>query len=101
MTVSAVAARTDRAKRRTPPRADRLVPFTEAATTLSKQPETLKLWHDLGHLPAVKSPGGQWSTFKSFIDAVLASARPGHAGDIQEIARVWFAEHGTATEAIA
>ncbi len=94
MTVSAVEARTARPGRRNLARAcgDRLVPFSEAAPRIGKTPETLRKWHDEGHLPAVISPGGQWSTYESFINAVLASARPGHAGVIEEIARAWFAD---------
>jgi len=44
------------------------------------------------------SPGGQWSTYESFIDAVLASARPRRAGVIEQIARDWFA--GRSSEAL-
>jgi hypothetical protein len=83
------------------PRTDRLVSFSEAAPRLSKTPETLRKWHDEGHLPAVISPGGQWSTYESFISAVLSSARPGRAGVIEEIARAWFAERGIIPEAVA
>jgi len=50
-------------------------------------------------MPAVVTPGGQWSTYESFIDAVLASARPKQAGSIEQIARDWFAEH--TSEAVA
>ena len=70
---------------------DRLVPFPEAARRLGRSPDTLRLWHDDGHMPAVVTPGGQWSTYESFIDAVLASARPKQAGSIEQIARDWFA----------
>jgi hypothetical protein len=51
------------------------------------------MWHDEGHMPAVITPGGQWSTYESFIAAVLASARPKRPGSIEEIARDWFATH--------
>jgi len=44
-------------------------------------------------MPAVITPGGQWSTYESFIDAVLASARPKQPGSIEEIARAWFVAH--------
>lgn len=103
MTVSAVDARTARSRRRSlvPAHADRLVPFPEAAPLLGKTPETLRAWHDEGHLPAVMSPGGQWSTYESFITAVLASARPGQAGRIEDIARAWFTERGIASDAVA
>lgn len=70
---------------------DSLVPFPEAARRLGRSPDTLRLWHDAGHCPAVVSPGGQWSTYESFISAVRASARPKQAGSIDQIAREWFA----------
>ena len=99
MTVSAVKARPGRPQRRNPvsAQADRLVAFSEAAPRLGKTPDILRTWHDEGHLPAVMSPGGQWSTYESFISAVLASARPGQAGRIEEMARTWFAERGIAS----
>jgi len=103
MTVSAVEARTAQPRRRSQPPAcgDRLVPFPEAGTRLGRTADTLRNWHEEGHLPAVVSPGGQWSTYESFINDVLASARPGHAGSIEDIARAWFAERGTSPEAVA
>lgn len=93
MTVSAAAAKFRRPGRGPAlANGDRLVPFADAAGRLGKTPETLRKWHDEGHLPAVTSPGGQWATFESFITAVLASARPGLPGAIEDIARAWFAE---------
>ena len=96
MTASAVRAPLRRSTRPNPAsaREDRLVPFSEAAPRLSRTRETLRKWHDEGHLPAVVSPGGQWSTFQSFIDAVFASARSGRPGVIEEIARAWFRDRG-------
>ena len=100
MTVTAAEARTGLVDRRNSrAREDRLVPFPEAARRLGRSPDTLRLWHDDGHMPAVVTPGGQWSAYESFIDAVLASARPKQAGSIEQIARHWFAEHGP--EAVA
>ena len=100
MTVTATAA-TRPARRQIPGpvRGDCLVPLPEAARRLGRSPDTLRLWHDDGHMPAVVTPGGQWSTYESFIDAVLASARPKQPGSIEEIARGWFAAH--APEAVA
>jgi hypothetical protein len=100
MTVSLTEARTSPARRRNPRAAhDSLVPFPEAARRLGRSPDTLRLWHDDGHMPAVVTPGGQWSTYESFINAVLASARPKQAGSIERIALSWFAEH--ISEAVA
>jgi excisionase family DNA binding protein len=107
MTVSAIEATPARLRRRAPlkhrspavRRADRLIPIGEAARLLGYSADTLRRWHDEGHMPAVITPGGQWSTYQSFIDAVLASARPKQAGSIEEIARDWFAAH--APEAVA
>jgi hypothetical protein len=100
MTVTARAAAGLAKQRRSAsaPR-DCLVPFPEAARRIGRSPDTLRLWHDEGHMPAVITPGGQWSTYESFINAVLASARPKVPGSIEEIAREWFAAH--ASEAVA
>lgn len=94
MTVTASAAASP-ARRRNSTAAPRdcLVPFPEAARRLGRSPDTLRLWHDEGHMPAVITPGGQWSTYASFIDAVLGSARPRQPGSIEKIARSWFAVH--------
>jgi hypothetical protein len=101
MAVSGAIAGTGRPSRRSMmlPRPDRLIPFPQAAR-LGKTPDTLRRWHGEGHLPAVIMQG-QWSTYESFINAILASARPGKAGIIEDIARAWFAERGIAAEAVA
>ena len=101
MTVSVTEARAIRVRHRNPRLAtkDSLVSFPEAARRLGRSPDTLRLWHDEGHMPAVITPGGQWSTYESFIDAVLASARPKQPGSIEEIARGWFADHSSAAVA--
>jgi hypothetical protein len=94
MTVTARSAASP-AKRHGPRSAPRdcLAPFPEAARRLGRSPDTLRLWRDEGHMPAIITPGGQLSTYESFIDAVLASARPKQPGSIGEIARRWFAAH--------
>src|SRR5690348_1225534 len=102
MTVTASEARTSSAKQHAsrPNRDDSLVPLPEASRRLGRSPDTLRLWHDAGHMPAVVTPGGQWSTYESFIDAVLASARPKQAGSIEQIAREWFAARGPKAAAL-
>lgn len=70
-----------------------LVRWDIAADTLGRSPETLTNWYLAGHVPAVKTPGQQMSTYRSWLDAVLAGARPARAADIPEIARRWWAEH--------
>jgi hypothetical protein len=102
MTVSGAIAGTGRPSRRSImlPRPDRLIPFPQAARRLGKTPDTLRRWHGEGHLPAVIMQG-QWSTYESFINAVLTSAPPGKAGVIEDVARAWFAERGIAAEAVA
>jgi hypothetical protein len=103
MTVSAAAEGTKRSSGRsiTLPQPDRPIPFPQAPRRIGTSPDTLRNWHDEGHLPAVVSPGSQWSTYESFLAAVLASARPGKAGVIDDIARTWFAERDIAPEAVA
>ena len=93
MTVTATEARTSGTRRgdARAPHEERLVPFPEAAGRLGRSTDTLRLWHDAGHFPTVVTPGDQWSAYESVIDAVLASARPGQAGQIKQIARDWFA----------
>ena len=95
MTVTATETQAPPARLRNPRFApnDNLVPFPEAARRLGRSTDTLRLWHDDGHMPAVITPGGQWSTYESFICAVLASARPKQAGSIEQIARDWFSAH--------
>ena len=75
------------------PPADRLIPLAVASARLGYSVDTLQNWHDKGHMPAVIGPGGRWSTYDSFVNAVLASARPPPAGVIEENAREWIAAH--------
>lgn len=73
--------------------AETLVRWDVAAKTLGRSPETLTNWYEGGHVPAVKTPGQQMSTYRSWLDDVMAGARPARAADIAEITRRWWAEH--------
>lgn len=70
-----------------------LVRWDVAADTLGRDPETLTNWYRNGHVPAVKTPGKQMSTYRSWLDAVMSAARPGQAADIPEVTRRWWPEH--------
>jgi hypothetical protein len=79
-----------------------LVRWDVAARKLGRSPDTLTDWYEAGHVPAVRTPGQQMSTYRSWLDAVLAGARPARAADIPEISRRWFAEHlGVVLEEVA
>jgi hypothetical protein len=75
-----------------------LVPIADAARRLGRSVWTLKRRYAEGHLPAVID-GNRWLVPESFIDAVLASARPKRAGSIEDTAREWFAANSP--EAVA
>jgi hypothetical protein len=74
---------------------DSLVSFREAETVLRVSAETLKSWAVAGVFPALITPTGQWRTFRSFLTAVMNSARPGVPGNMRQVAAEWFAEHGS------
>lgn len=83
-------------------RRDALVPWPRAARVLGRTTDTLDNWHaDPAILmPAVRQPGGKM-TYASWLDAVLASARPGQAGDMGEASRQWWADRGMPAGAVA
>jgi hypothetical protein len=68
-----------------------LVPFATAGRRLGRSVWSLRRLHRKGFLPAV-TISARWFTYESFINAVLASARPGQAGSIEDVACAWFAE---------
>jgi hypothetical protein len=70
-----------------------LVRWDIAAETLGRSQDTLTNWYEAGFVPAVKTPGQQMSTYRSWLDDVLSAARPGIAADIAEVARRWWPEH--------
>jgi hypothetical protein len=74
-------------------RKERLVTWARAASVLGRSPDTLTNWFEQGLVPAVRTPGQRLSTYASWLDAVLASARPGQAGDVAEVTRQWWDEH--------
>jgi hypothetical protein len=75
-----------------------LVPIADASRRLGRSVWTLKRRYAEGHLPAVID-GNRWLVPESFINAVVASARPKQAGAIERTAREWFAAH--TSEAVA
>lgn len=75
------------------PRRDQLVSFGTASRTLGISRDTLRNWYDRGDVPAIVGGGGAWSTYQSWVDAVMGSARPGAAGDVRAVTRTWFAIH--------
>jgi hypothetical protein len=75
------------------PRRDRLVSFGGASRTLGVSRDTLRNWYEAGAVPAIVGAGGGWSTYQSWVDMVMASARPGAAGDVRAVTRTWFAIH--------
>jgi hypothetical protein len=74
-------------------RRERLVSWARAASVLGRSPDTLTNWYEAGLVPAVRTPGQRLSTYASWLDAVLASARPGRAGDVAEVTKQWWDEH--------
>lgn len=72
---------------------ERLVSWSKAAEILGRSPKTLTNWSEEIDVPAVRTPGGQLSTYMSWLDDVLSSARPGQAGDIAEVTRLWWRRH--------
>lgn len=82
-------------------RGDVLVPLSMAARRIGRTSETLKAWADKHGIPAVKDPGGDWMTYQSWVDAVLASALPGRAGSISEVTSAWWQQRGVALEGAA
>jgi hypothetical protein len=84
-------------------RKEALVPWPRAARVLGRTTDTLDNWFadPAIRMPAVQQPGGK-AAYASWLDAVLASARPGVAGDMAEASRQWWAARGHATlEAVA
>jgi hypothetical protein len=74
-------------------RGDTLVTWPKAARVLGCCEDTLTAWWQQGNVPAVSTPGGQRKTYASFLDMVLASARPGEAPGIGETARAWWGRY--------
>jgi hypothetical protein len=74
-------------------RRDALVPWPRAAKVLGRSTDTLDNWFadPAIAMPAVQQPGGK-ATYASWLDAVLASARPGVAGDMAAASRRWWDE---------
>jgi len=79
-------------------RREQLMPVKTAARALGRSPDALRDWIADGLVPAVRTPGAQWSVYASWLTAVLDSARPGRPGDMTEVTRAWWADRGLAEE---
>jgi len=82
-------------------RGDVLVPLSMAARRVGRTSETLKAWADKFGIPAVKDFGGDWMTYQSWVDAVVASALPGRPGCIREVTGQWWQARGVVLEGAA
>jgi len=82
-------------------RDDRLVPVKRAARTLGWSADAIHGWVNAGHVPGVRTPGGQLSLYASWLGDVLASAKPGEVGDMTEVTRRWWAARDAALKAVA
>lgn len=76
------------------PRWDLLVPWSRAAEAMGVTPEQLREWHERYSVPAVTTPAGHWRAYRSWIDMVMRSARPGTSPNIADTTRLWWAERG-------
>lgn len=74
-------------------RPERLVSWSRAAAALGRDPKTLSNWCDEIDVPVVRTPGGHLSTYVSWVNDVLMSARPGQAGDIADVTSRWWLAH--------
>lgn len=80
---------------------ERLVTLSAAAKRLGWDASTVRDWvRDTG-IPNVRTPGGHLSLYDSWVTAVLASARPGQPGDMDQVTRQWWAERGELQEVAA
>jgi hypothetical protein len=82
-------------------RGDKLVAWSLAASTVGVTSETLKSWHERWHIPAVVTPDGLWKGYQSWVDAVLGSCQPGHAPNIADITRQWWAARAATAKEVA
>jgi hypothetical protein len=94
--VTALAALNPRALR-----GDVLIPLSAAARRVGRTSETLKAWAGRHGIPVVLDPAGDWMTYQSWVDAVLASARPGQAGSVTDVTSAWWQQRGIAMEGAA
>jgi hypothetical protein len=77
---------------------EQLVPVKAAARVLGRSSDAVRDWIADGLVPAVRTPGAQWSVYASWLTDVLNSARPGQPGDMNEVTRLWWAERLPAEE---
>jgi hypothetical protein len=69
---------------------DCLVPLWLAAKKLGVTEESVGDWHVKYRVPLVRSPGRFRFTYESWLAMVLASPRPGRAGDMQAVTDAWW-----------
>ena len=75
------------------PQWDLLVPWSRAAEAMGVTSEQLREWHEKYGVPAVTTPAGHWRGYRSWIDMVLRSARPGQAPNIADVTEQWWRTH--------
>jgi hypothetical protein len=79
-------------------RREQLVPVKQAARVLGRSSDAVRDWINAGVVPAIRTPGAQWSVYGSWLTAVLDSARPGVPGDMSKVTELWWADRLPAEE---
>ena len=77
------------------------MPVSRAARVLGRSSDAVRDWIGDGLVPAVRTPGAQWSVYASWLAAVLDSAQPGRPGDMTEVTRQWWLARGAPLEEVA
>jgi hypothetical protein len=82
-------------------RQDRLIRWKEAARLLGTTEDTLTSWAAFVSIPVVRTPHQFRQTYRSWVDAVLASARPGQDGDVAMATERWWSQRLHGREGVA